>query len=91
MYILNDEMLGITHFIAFLTCLTCTFKLYQRNSISFKHTFFFHTGPGRISNYHAKFAWDVPLEENMFYSDGKLIFILVSIFSDWFHFSTILL
>ncbi|XP_060570023.1 xaa-Pro aminopeptidase 1-like isoform X2 [Ruditapes philippinarum] len=28
-----------------------------------------HEGPGRISNYHAKFEWDVPLAEHMFYSD----------------------
>ncbi|XP_053397109.1 xaa-Pro aminopeptidase 1-like isoform X1 [Mercenaria mercenaria] len=28
-----------------------------------------HEGPGRISNYHAKFDWDVPLAEHMFYSD----------------------
>jgi hypothetical protein len=36
--------------------------------------FFFsllNQGPGRISNYHAKFEWDVPLAEHMFYSDGK--------------------
>ncbi|KAL4232521.1 Xaa-Pro aminopeptidase 2 [Mactra antiquata] len=28
-----------------------------------------HEGPGRISNYHARFDWDIPLDENMFYSD----------------------
>lgn len=28
-----------------------------------------HEGPGRISNYHAKFEWDVPLDKHMFFSD----------------------